>query len=175
MYAFRVFVPVALVACLVTACMEPSSPADDIQSAASQQIKNALRVDAALEGGGSFAGFTYLFRGAKYRRMTFSTGVFDEGGSLPLFAFHLPDAYQSGVDAALAGAGAYADKAYFFLGANYARYDWATNRVDWQGTLGGNWNLPAPFSSGIEAAVNGEGAYLGKAFFFKGDQYVRYD
>jgi len=27
----------------------------------------------------------------------------------------------------------------------------------------------------IVAALNGQGPYIGKAFFFRGDQYVRYD
>ena len=87
----------------------------------SQEVKNPLRVDAALRGAGSYAGYTYVFRGGKYRRLITSSGVFDDGGSLPVFAFHLPPAYHAGVDAALSGAGTYAGKGYFFLGSSYAR------------------------------------------------------
>lgn len=158
----------------LVSCASPElerSPSAETEDA----VKNSLRADAALRGAGAYAAYTYVFRGSKYRRMNSSTGVFDDGGSLPLFAFHLPEAYHSGVDAALAGAGSYSGKAYFFLGPNYARYDWATNEVDLQGTLAVNWGLPEPFASGVDAAVNGAGPYSGKAYFFKGGQYLRYD
>lgn len=32
-----------------------------------------------------------------------------------------------------------------------------------------------PFPSGIDAALNGQGPYEGKAYFFKGEKYARYD
>ncbi len=158
---------------LLASCM--AGPAGGREPLRSQEVKNPLRVDAALRGAGSYAGYTYVFRGGKYRRLITSSGVFDDGGSLPVFAFHLPPAYHAGVDAALSGAGTYAGKGYFFLGSSYARYDWSTNAVDYQGTLAADWYLPSPFSSGIDAAVNGEGVYANKAYFFRGTQYVRYD
>ena len=40
----------------------------------------------------------------------------------------------------------------------------------------GNWGgWPNSFSSGIDAALRGTGPYEGKAWFFKGNQYLRYD
>ncbi len=35
--------------------------------------------------------------------------------------------------------------------------------------------LPSPFDQGIDAACNGHGDFEGKAYFFKGTQYIRYD
>jgi len=35
--------------------------------------------------------------------------------------------------------------------------------------------LPLSFSGEIDAAINGRGQYAGKAYFIKGDQYVRWD
>ncbi len=65
-------------------------------------------------------------------------------------------------------------KAYFFKGGQYVRYDIKADRVDpgypkpinretWPGV---------PWTDGIDAAVNWGN---GKAYFFKGSQYVRYD
>ena len=65
-------------------------------------------------------------------------------------------------------------KAYFFKGGQYVRYDIRADRTDpgypkpinhetWPGV---------PWTDGIDAAVNWGN---GKAYFFKGGQYVRYD
>ena len=80
------------------------------------------------------------------------------------------------IDAVLEGQGKYAGKAYFFKDAQYVRYDWGADRPDsnYPGAIA-LWNLPANFASGIDAALNGQGKYAGKAYFFKGTQYVRYD
>lgn len=66
-------------------------------------------------------------------------------------------------------------KAYFFKGSQYVSYDIAGAKVDggFPKAIAGNWpQWPAAWNSGINAAVNwGDG----KAYFFKGDQYLRYD
>jgi len=65
-------------------------------------------------------------------------------------------------------------KAYFFKGSQYSRYDIKADRVDpgypkpinretWPGF---------PWTDGIDAAVNWGN---GKAYFFKGAHYIRYD
>jgi hypothetical protein len=67
-------------------------------------------------------------------------------------------------------------KAYFFKGDQYVRYDISANSVDagYPKPIAGNWPgmSEAGFGEGIDAAVNW---WNGKVFFFKGDQYVRYD
>jgi hypothetical protein len=54
------------------------------------------------------------------------------------------------------------------------RYDLATDKVDpgYPRAIQGSWNFPAPFTSGIDAAAVWNN---GKAYFFKGKQYIRYD
>jgi len=43
-------------------------------------------------------------------------------------------------------------------------------------SIAANWpGLPAGFTSGIDAAFNGQKRFAGKPYFSKGDQYVRYD
>jgi hypothetical protein len=78
-------------------------------------------------------------------------------------------------DTALEGRAPYAGKVYFFRGTRYLRYDWTLDRLDQRPAPLSAWNLPSPFSSGVDAAVNGLGSYLGRAYFFRGGQYVRYD
>ena len=64
--------------------------------------------------------------------------------------------------------------AYFFKGADYVRYNIATNRVDVGPTpIARFWpTLPAAFTRDLDAAVNWGN---GKAYFFKGADYVRYN
>jgi hypothetical protein len=67
------------------------------------------------------------------------------------------------------------DKAYFFKGSEYVRYDVKTNKVDagYPKPIAGNWpGFEGPFAEGIEASVLWTN---GKAFFFKGNQFLRYD
>jgi hypothetical protein len=65
-------------------------------------------------------------------------------------------------------------KVYFFKGGQYSRYDVKADRVDpgYPKPIN-NENWPGmPWIGGIDAAVNW---YNGKAYFFKGGQYIRYD
>lgn len=66
-------------------------------------------------------------------------------------------------------------KAYFFKGSQYERYDLATDKVDagYPKPIAGNWpGFPASFAAGINAYVMWPN---GKAYFFKGSEYIRYD
>ena len=66
-------------------------------------------------------------------------------------------------------------KAYFFKGSKYIRYDIKTDKVDvgYPKPIAGNWpGFPAAFAAGIDAAIVWNN---GKAYFFKGAQYIRYD
>ena len=64
------------------------------------------------------------------------------------------------------------EKAYFFSGDQYYRYDVEADTVD-QGyprKIAGNW--PGIWGDGLDAVIVRD---TGKAYFFKGDQYIRYD
>jgi hypothetical protein len=65
-------------------------------------------------------------------------------------------------------------KAYFFKGSQYIRFDIANAQADdgYPLPIAGNWPGLEPFSDGIDAAVVWNN---GKAYFFKGSQYIRYD
>ena len=90
----------------------------------------------------------------------------------------LPAGFSGAFDAALNGGGPFSGKCYFFKGDKYIRYDWATDKGDagYPKNIAANWhNLPAGFTGNFDAAVNGQGPFAGKCYFFKGDSYVRYD
>jgi len=136
--------------------------------------------DATVEGEGPFAGKGYFFRGSQYLRYDYADDLPDPGytksiaGNWP----GLPAGFTTGIDAAFNGQKGFAGKLYFFKGDQYVRYDWATDKTDpgYPRPIAGNWpGLPPGFTSGIDTAVTGKGPFAGKAYFFKGDQYVRYD
>lgn len=133
-----------------------------------------MGVDAALNGQGPFAGKLYFFRGDQYVRYDWAQDRVDQAPA-GLSAWGMPAPFTSGVDAALSGQAGYAGKAYFFRGGNYIRYDWGSNKIDKGPTPLTAWNFPPAFLGGVDAALNGAGRYAGKAYFFKGDHYLRYD
>jgi hypothetical protein len=66
-------------------------------------------------------------------------------------------------------------KVYFFKGSKYDRYDVAADKVDagYPKNIAGNWpGFPATFAAGVDAYVMWDN---GKAYFFKGTKYIRYD
>ncbi|KAB1144992.1 hypothetical protein F7R91_20160 [Streptomyces luteolifulvus] len=129
--------------------------------------------DTALNGRGAYAGKAYFFRDDRYVRYDWALDRADYG---PFYVsgWNLPGAFTTGVDAALNGGAQHQGKAYFFRGDKYVTYDWNTNQGSDPGPLS-QWNLPPSFASGIDTAIDGQGAYAGKAYFFKDDQYVTYD
>jgi peptidyl-Lys metalloendopeptidase len=136
--------------------------------------------DAALNGGGPFAGKCYFFKGDKYIRYDWSSDRADSGYPKNIAAnWHdLPAGFKSNFDAAINGQGPFSGKCYFFKGDKYIRYDWGSDRCDpgYPKSIDANWhNLPAGFKSNFDAAINGGGPFAGKCYIFKGDSYIRYD
>jgi YbgC/YbaW family acyl-CoA thioester hydrolase len=84
-----------------------------------------------------------------------------------------PPSFHQGIDAGLIW---HNGKAFFFKGDEYIRFDLYENRVEPgypQKLNSGNWlGWPIDFYQGIDAAVLWNN---GKAYFFKGDEYIRYD
>jgi hypothetical protein len=76
----------------------------------------------------------------------------------------LANDFLPGINAALGGAGKYMNKAFFFKGGTYVRYDWSTGQVEGYPLNLNAWNLPLTFLPGIDAAVNGYGPFAGKAY-----------
>ena len=136
--------------------------------------------DAALNGGGPFAGKCYFFKGDKYLRYDWAQDRADTGYPKKIADnwHNLPASFNGGFDAAVNGQGPFAGKCYFFKGDSYVRYDWGADKADpgYPKKIAGNWvNLPSGFKSNFDAVINGGGPFAGKLYFFKGDSYIRYD
>ncbi len=116
----------------------------------------------------------YLTSGNSYVRYDVTNDAVDSGYPLALgqgWSGLDGTGFESGVDAVLdLGTG----KTYFFSGPNYLRADNATNQVDGEvRPIAGNW--PGVAEAGfdaLDAAINWGN---GRAYLFRGSQYVRYD
>ena len=134
------------------------------------------RITAAIAGEGAYAGKLFMFSGRHYVRFDLATGRADDAYPRRLDHWQLPSAPADRVDAALAGFGGKAGKVFFFAGGEFRSYDWAADRLDPGYPRGLDaWHLTGGFTGGIDAAVNGRGSRAGKAYFFRGAQYLRYD
>jgi len=86
--------------------------------------------------------------------------------------------FSDGVNAAVGGIGAFSGYAYFFKGNEYLKYNWAKDAVEpgYPQPIAGNWKgFPATFADGVDAAVNGQGAFTGFGYFFRGNEYLKYN
>ncbi|MFK0019853.1 hypothetical protein [Streptomyces sp. NPDC090798] len=127
--------------------------------------------DTALNDERSRPGGAWFFRNDRYLRYDWAQNLVDAGPS-PLTEWGLPAPFDSGVDAALNSRG-WGMRTHFFRGSQYAFHSAPDDKVYGPYPLG-DW-LPSNFASGIDTALNGQGDSMGKAYFFKGDQYITYD
>jgi len=129
-------------------------------------------IDAAVSWN---TGKAYFFKGPHYLRFDWTSDKTDPGypkpnaGNWPGW----PTDFQQGIDAAVSWN---TGKAYFFKGNKYIRVNMAphpNNKVDsgYPKPIAGNWpGWPTDFQQGIDAAIS---LNTGKAYFFKGDKYIR--
>jgi len=117
-------------------------------------------------------GKVYFFKGNRYVRYDIGADRADPG-----YPKHIDDEkwrtlpWKNKIDAAVNWGNG---KVYFFKGGQYVRYDIGEDRVDaGYPKFINNETWPGlPWTNGIDAAVNWGN---GKVYFFKGNQYVRYD
>jgi hypothetical protein len=118
----------------------------------------------------------FFFRGDQCVRYDIAADRVDDGYPQPI-AGRWPSlergGFARGIDAAVNWGNG---KVYFFRGRDYVRYDIAADRVDegYPQPIAGHWpGLDrGEFDQGIDAAINWGN---GKAYFFRGRNYVRYD
>ena len=113
----------------------------------------------------------YFFKGDQYLRYDIAADRVDPGYPLPI-AGHWPGLWKDHIDAGVVWPNG---KAYFFSGSQYIRYDIAKDKADpgYPADIKNGWpGFPASFAAGIDDAVVWNN---GKAYFFKGSEYIRYD
>jgi hypothetical protein len=139
-------------------------------------------LDAAISGHevgqAAYASKLYFFKGSAYVRYDWNATkprpVETSGDEA---AWRIPAEISGGVDAAVNGLYSRKGKSYFLKGNKYARYDWQQDRLDYVKTIDqmAPGTFPDSFKSDIDAIVNGQGSYADYAYFFKGDEYIRFD
>ncbi len=113
----------------------------------------------------------YFFKGAQYIRYSIQFDRVDHDFPRTI-AGNWPGLFPDGIDAGVVWP---SGKAYFFRGAQYIRYDIANDKADpgYPKPIAGNWpGFPPSFQNHIDSAVVWNNT---KAYFFSGDQYIRYD
>jgi hypothetical protein len=118
----------------------------------------------------------YFFNQNTYLRYDRGNDRTDDGYPLPI-ADNWPGLAEAGFANGFESAANWGNgKLFFFKGNQYLRYDIATDKVDdgYPQTISGLWPgfSEAGFTEDISAAIN---CGNGKAFFFKGNQYLRYN
>ncbi|MDH4153811.1 MAG: hemopexin repeat-containing protein [Nitrospira sp.] len=125
-------------------------------------------IDAAVVWGN---GKAYLFRGDHYFRYDTTTKKVDGGYPRPIVP-NWKGLWPDGVDAAVPWNDG---KVYFFKGTDYIQYDVKSDKADagFPKPIKDGWpEVAAKFPDGVDAALLWD---TGKAYFFKGEQYLRYD
>ena len=163
---------------------------DQVDPGFPRRIKDVFRsfpsdfyrgIDAAISGKGKFTGKAFFFKGDRYIQYDWENQAMDEEFPRQIRGDWngFPTQFTRDIDAIINGTGNNSNKAYFFKGNQYIRYDWVKDRMDpgYPNRIDNiNWtNFPEEFCENIDAALNGDGQYAGKAFFFKNDEYIRYD
>lgn len=142
----------------------------------------ASSLDAGLSGdaGGSpaFHNKMYFFKGAEYVRFDYLDApvrIPDSAGNIS--AWNLPAGFGSDIRGALNGKRSRLGFAYFFKGPSYERYSWANNTVDadYPKPISSLINMPQPFWSGIDAALDGDGDFADFGYLFRDDSYCRFN
>jgi hypothetical protein len=136
-------------------------------------------VEAALNGKNG-SGMAYFFLADHYVMFSWGNNRTIDGVH-PISEWGLPVTFaptgpDAALDAALNGKEAFSEKAYFFKEGGYMRYNWTPPALETPVPLFlSSWNLPGTFVEGVNAAFNGKFSRRGKVYFFKENQYVRYN
>ncbi|MEM8762378.1 MAG: murein L,D-transpeptidase catalytic domain-containing protein [Bacteroidota bacterium] len=135
----------------------------------------AKGIDAAINGQKKFEGYGYLFKGGKYVTYDWVKDA-PVGNPKSLNLWKLKGDFLNGIDAACNGKGKYDDYGYLFKGNKYVRYHWDKDAPSDDKLRDISlWKLPAMFNQGVDGAIDGGGRFSNFTYFFKGDQYARYD
>jgi hypothetical protein len=139
-------------------------------------------LDVALNGKRAYIDKAYFFKGSNYARVRFAGRALETPDPPPSInrAWKFPAGFASDIDAAFNGRFSREGKAFFFKKDKYLRYRWgdASGRgdgVDYVHPLRALKGMPMDFATGIDATVDGDGAWARYGYLFKEGRYVRMD
>ncbi|WP_024479442.1 murein L,D-transpeptidase catalytic domain-containing protein [Cellulophaga baltica] len=136
----------------------------------------ASGVDAAINGLFRFEGFVYLFKDSQYVKYSWEDDKPLEGYPKSLSVWNLPGNFSEGIDGACNGRGKLEGFGYLFKDHEYVKYNWEQDKPEpgYPRPLS-SWKLTGDFGQGVDSVLNGEGRFANFLYFFKGDEYMRYD
>lgn len=132
-------------------------------------------IDAALRGKRRFDGRWYFFVGGTFVGLTTATGAFDPAYRTIPEGWTVPAGF-SRCTAAWNGALNRDAFCYLFSDGQYLRYSWDDDRTDagYPKPISNMIGIPADFALGVDAAVDGGGAFADASYLFRDDQYLRF-
>lgn len=136
------------------------------------------RIDAVLTGSvPPYEGNVWMFCGDQYLRYDPNSDQMTVSVRPIAGNWGLPDDFAGGFDTAIHGVGDYLGIAWFFKGGNYVRYNIHTDKTEFGpveiASKWGGW--PESFADGVDFAFYGTGPHENHIYFFRGDQYIRYN
>jgi hypothetical protein len=138
----------------------------------------SARVDAVLTGNvPPYEGQVWLFSGDQYLRYDPNNNQVTVPARPIAGNWNLPDDFAGGFDAAIHGVGDYLGISWFFKGGNYVRYNVRTDQTEFgPADITSKWGgWPGSFADGVDFAFYGTGPHQDHIYFFRGDQYIRYN
>ena len=140
-------------------------------------MSSSVRIDGALPGPGASPTRGIVFSGAWAVEYDWSTPDRASGSGQPfrLLARSFPPGFEADLEGALRGQAAFAGNLYIFRGGQYLRLLEATMApTSLAATTATAWSLPATWTA-LDAVFPGGGVKSGFAYFFRADEYARYD
>lgn len=139
----------------------------------------ASGVDAALAGEGVWGGKVFFFKGPNFVEFDRSSRTCVAPRPLSGPPWNAPKELASGVRAALNGRGKFSGRTYLFSDREYFTFAWSGPTFLRRAPLN-EWKLPVEFvrearNGRLRGAINGDGDFKKKAYFFVGSLYVVFD
>ena len=139
-------------------------------------MASSMRIDGSLPAGGAGPTTALIFsRGFVVEYDWVADRAFGSNQPRRLNAAGFPPPFDSDLEGMLRGREAFSQFVYVFKGGQYLRLQAATMTPDGPpAATAPAWSLPAHWTS-FDAVFPGSGIKIGFCYFFRGDEYCRFD
>jgi len=117
----------------------------------------------------------YFFKGPQYVAYSWKNDAPTGASPRSIAEWGLTGTFAGGIDAAVNGRGPMAGKALFVKGPQYVVYDWAKDTIVGKPAPLRKLGFRGNFAVGVDTVAEGVGEYEDYAYFFRGNQYIRYE